>query len=68
MAQAHDFFDEPMEGSSVPAQDAAYEAWFRRKVEAGLQDAREGREISDEEMEAEADALCEQLISESTVL
>ena len=23
--------------------DAAYEAWFRRKVEAGLHDSREGR-------------------------
>ena len=68
MAQVQDFFDEPTKDSSVPAQDAAYEAWFRRKVEAGLQDAREGRDISDEEMEAEAEALCEQLISKSSML
>ena len=61
MAQAQDFQDEQQEVMS--SNDPAYEAWFRRKVEAGLRDIQEGREISDEEMEAEADALCERLAS-----
>ncbi len=63
MSQAHDFFDEPTEGCSVPAQDAAYEAWFRRKVEAGLQDAREGRVVSHEQIKADAKARREKLLA-----
>jgi|GEM_PF-2969813 len=35
-----------------------YDVWFRRKVEAGLKDIQEGRVISSQEMEAEADSLC----------
>ena len=41
--------------------DSDYEAWFRAKVEAGLQDAREGKTVSHEEMETEAAALCQTL-------
>ena len=61
MAQVQESLEEQQE--AMPATDPAYEAWFRRKVEAGLRDIQEGREISDEEMEAEADALCERLAS-----
>lgn len=32
--------------------DAEYDAWFRRKVEAGLQAVREGQVLSDEEATA----------------
>ena len=38
-----------------------YDRWFRAKVEAGLQDAREGKTVSHEEMETEAAALCQTL-------
>lgn len=38
-------------------QLARYDACFRAEVEAGLDDIRAGRVISDEEMDADADAL-----------
>ena len=63
MAQVQKAFEEQQE--VIPSNDPAYEAWFRRKVEAGLRDVREGREISDEEMEAEAEALCKRLASQT---
>ena len=37
--------------------DAAYEAWFRRKVEAGLRDSREGRVVPHEQVMAEVRAM-----------
>lgn len=40
---------------------AEYDAWFRAKVEAGLQRCREGKVVPHEEMEAETQALCERL-------
>ena len=63
MSQVQEAFEEQQE--VIPSNDPAYEAWFRRKVEAGLRDVREGREISDEEMEAEAEALCKRLASQT---
>ena len=47
--------------------DAAYEAWFRRKVEAGLRDVREGRVVSHEQIEADAKARREKLLAASRV-
>lgn len=47
--------------------DAAYEAWFRRKVEAGLRDVREGRVVSHEQIEADAKARREKLLAVSQV-
>ncbi|MBQ7608713.1 MAG: hypothetical protein IJU76_12210 [Desulfovibrionaceae bacterium] len=41
-----------------------YDTWFRKKVEAGLRDAEEGRYVSEEEMEAEAEDLCNSLIAQ----
>ena len=35
-------------------QEAEYDAWFRRKVEAGRKAVREGRVLSSEEVEARA--------------
>ena len=35
-------------------EDAAYEAWFRAKVEAGRMDVRQGRIAEAEEVEARA--------------
>ena len=63
MAQVQEAFEGQEE--VMPATDPAYEAWFRRKVEVGLRDVREGREISDEKMEAEAEALCKRLASQT---
>lgn len=34
-------------------QDSQYDAWFRRKVQAGIDDANAGRVVSAEEVEAE---------------
>ena len=34
-----------MDDAAVPATDPEYEAWFRRKVEAGMKAYREGRVI-----------------------
>ncbi len=47
--------------------DAAYEAWFRRKVDAGLRDVREGRVVSHEQIEADAKARREKLLAASRV-
>lgn len=38
-------------------QDGAYDQWFRAKVEEGLKDLAEGRVVSHEAVEAEAEAL-----------
>ena len=59
MAQVQDSLEEQQE--AMPATDPAYEAWFRRQVEAGLRDVREGRVVSAEEAEAEMDAFVEEL-------
>ncbi|MBR4605400.1 MAG: hypothetical protein IKO41_04165 [Lachnospiraceae bacterium] len=67
MTQTQEFFSTQIDSSTASSQDLTYEAWFRRKVEAGIQDAREGREISNEEMEAKADALCNELIFKSSM-
>lgn len=40
---------------------ARYDAYFRRDVEEGLEDIRNGRTISDEQMNAEAQALLDRL-------
>ena len=66
MAQAQDFQEEQQE--VMPSNDPAYEAWFRRKVEAGLRDIREGRVLSDEETEAEMDAFIEKLAKNPDVI
>ncbi len=47
--------------------DAAYEAWFRRKVDAGLRDVREGRVVSREQIEADAKARRDKLLAASRV-
>ena len=47
MAQVQETLEEQQD--AMPATDPAYEAWFRRQVEAGLQDVREGRVVSDGE-------------------
>ena len=59
MAQVQEAFEEQQE--VIPSNDPAYEAWFRRKVKAGLQDVREGSVISAEEAEAEMYAFVEEL-------
>ena len=41
--------------------DAAYEAWFRRKVEAGLRDSREGRLHSPDDVRERVAARLEHL-------
>ena len=38
---------------STPVTDPEYDAWFRRNVEAGLQDIREGRVVSHEQIQAD---------------
>ena len=65
MTQAQEFFDERIAGSTTSTQDPAYEAWFRRNVEAGLQDIREGRVVSDEEAHSEVEALYRELVAKS---
>ena len=47
--------------TDMPVNDPDYDAWFRRKVEAGLRDVREGRVLSDEEAEAEMNSFLEEL-------
>lgn len=54
MAQVQEALEEQQE--VMASNDPAYEAWFRRKVEAGLRDVREGRVLSAEDVEAEMDA------------
>ncbi len=63
MAQAQDF--QEVQQEVMPSNDPAYEAWFRRNVEAGLQDIREGRVVSDEDAQAEVDGLYRQLTANS---
>lgn len=58
-------YQDVADGESTSATDAEYDAWFRRKVEAGLRDIREGRIVSDEEAQAEVDALYRQLTTNS---
>lgn len=41
-------------GVATPTTDPEYDAWFRRNVEAGLQDIREGRVVSHEQIQADA--------------
>lgn len=41
MTQTQEFFSTQIDSSTASSQDLTYEAWFRRKVEAGIQDARE---------------------------
>lgn len=43
--------------------DAAYDRWFRRKVEAGLQAIREGKVLSREEVEVRAEARKKRLLA-----
>ena len=54
-------YQDVADGESTYTTDAEYDAWFRRNVEAGLQDIREGRVVSDEEAQEEVDALYRQL-------
>ena len=66
MAQVQeDVFDSQ---TDLPVNDPDYEAWFRREVEAGLRDVREGRVLSDEETEAEMDAFIEKLAKNPDVI
>ncbi len=51
---------------TMPGTDPAYEAWFRRQVEDGLRDVREGRVVSNEQMNAEASALLKTLREKAT--
>ena len=44
-------------------EKAEYEAWFRRKVEAGMQVIREGRVLSSAEVEERAKARRERLLT-----
>ncbi|MBQ9407565.1 MAG: hypothetical protein IJU37_12615 [Desulfovibrio sp.] len=60
MAQAQDFQEEQQEVMS--SNDPAYEAWFRRKVEAGEMAYREGRIISQEEAARRAELRREKLL------
>lgn len=50
-------YQDVVEGVSTSNTDPEYDAWFRRNVEAGLKDIREGRVVSDEEAQREIDAL-----------
>ncbi len=67
MTQTQEFFSKQIDSSTASSQDITYEDWFRRKVEAGLRDARECRDISDGEMEAKTEALCDELIFKSSM-
>ena len=59
MAQVQESLEEQQE--AMPSNDPAYEAWFRRQVEAGLRDVREGRVLSAEKADAEMEAFIEEL-------
>ncbi len=61
MAQVQETFEEQQE--AMPTTDPAYEAWFRRKVEAGLRDVREGRVVSHEQIVADSKARHEAILS-----
>ena len=47
----------------MASNDPAYEAWFRRNVEAGLRDIREGRVVTHEQIKADAKARRERLLA-----
>ena len=61
MAQAQEFQNEQQE--VTPSTDPAYEAWFKRNVEAGLRDIREGRVVTHEQIKADAKARRERLLA-----
>ena len=61
MAQVQESLEEQQE--AMPVTDPAYEAWFRRKVEAGLRDIREGRVVPHEQIKADANARRERLLA-----
>lgn len=48
--------------ADAPVNDPEYEAWFRRKVEAGERAYREGRFISQEEATRRAELRREELL------
>ena len=43
------------DGASTSSTDPEYDAWFRRKVEAGLRDIREGRLWTADEVDRQAE-------------
>ena len=61
MAQVQEAFEEQQE--VMPSNDPAYEAWFRRKVEAGEKAYCEGRFISQEEATRKAELRRENLLT-----
>ena len=61
MAQAQEFQNEQQE--VTPSTDPTYEAWFKRKVEAGEKAYREGRFISQEEAARRAELRREKLLN-----
>ena len=57
LTETEDFFQDyqhVLDGESRSGSNPEYEAWFRRNVEAGLQDIREGRVVSHEQIQADA--------------
>ena len=62
MAQVQESLLEEQQ-ETMPGTDPAYEAWFRRQVEAGLQDIQEGRVVSHEQIKADAKARRERLLA-----
>ena len=60
MAQVQESLEEQQE--VMASNDPAYEAWFRRKVEAGEKAYREGRIISQEEAARRAELRREKLL------
>ena len=49
LTETEDFvqdYQDVVEGESTSGSNPEYEAWFRRNVEAGLQDIRERRVVS----------------------
>ncbi len=61
MPKVQEPFKKQQEAMPTPAP--AYEAWFRRKVEAGLRDVREGRVVSHEQIVADSKARHEAILS-----
>ena len=64
MSQAKLLEDDQTENSVPPHcnNEAEYDAWYRREVEKGFRNVKEGCLISNEEMNAESDALLEKLL------
>ncbi|MBQ7606909.1 MAG: hypothetical protein IJU76_02890 [Desulfovibrionaceae bacterium] len=52
--QHDDFVDCLSEDVSMPDTDPEYDAWFGRKVEAGLRDIQEGRVLTADEVDQRA--------------